>query len=287
MAVVLKKKARDGMLYEATFLPEKGMNLISFKKDEVEIIDQSTRSLFEERYAGLGALIGPHFHHRKEELITAVPFEERFPHIARVKAKGVKEPFSHGIARYAPWNYSAKESLITARITGNDTWNDVLLSSLEGYMFAIYMNVELREDGLFIELSVEADRPSVVGTHYYYALGSQKTFIETDCKDQYFDGKNLVAIPEQWKKQNKVMVPISEALDLGFFPQKTDKYSEVLLHTDTHKVSVRYESHTGESSFQLFHPKDASYVCIEPLSATFPRQPKLSSSGVNLYIEII
>ncbi len=221
MSVTLKKAAKDGTLYEATFLPEKGMNLISFKKGGVEIIDQSTRSLFEERYAGLGALIGPHFHHRKEELITSVPFEERFPHIARVKAKGVKEPFSHGIARYAPWNYSAKENRITARITGNDTWQDVLLSSLEGYIFAVYMDVELREEGLFLELSVEADRPSVVGAHYYYAIGNEKAFIETDIKEQYFDGKNLQPLPEEWKKNARTVIPLHQALDLGFFPQIT------------------------------------------------------------------
>lgn len=277
----------DGQLLEAVFLPSKGMNLISYKKGGIEVIDQTTKTLFDERFAGLGALIGPHFHHRKPEDICPVPFEERFPHIARVKAKGIKEPFSHGIARYVPWHCKAKESSLHAEISGNDTWEGVLLSLLEGCNFAMYMDVELRENGLFIELSVESERPSVVGTHYYYVIGNDSSYVIADAKEKYFDGKSLIAIPASWKDQSKVKVPLKGSLDYGFYPKNSEGYSEVLLHTPSHKVSVRYESHAEETSFQLYHPEGASYVCIEPVSATFPRSPKLLSSGVNVQIEIL
>lgn len=50
----------------ATFLPELGMNLASYKKGDYEAIDQNTQGEFEERFAGLGPLIGPHFHHQKD-----------------------------------------------------------------------------------------------------------------------------------------------------------------------------------------------------------------------------
>jgi hypothetical protein len=97
--IILANKTSTGQNLQAIFLPEKGMNLISYKKDETEVIDQSTRNLFEERFAGLGALIGPHFHHRKTEVIPPIKDESLFPHIARLKAKGIQEPFSHGIDR--------------------------------------------------------------------------------------------------------------------------------------------------------------------------------------------
>jgi len=287
LTIHLKKKAEDGQLLEAVFMPSKGMNLISYKKGGKEVIDQSTRTLFEERFAGLGALIGPHFHHRKPEDICPVPFEERFPHIQRLKAKGVKEPFSHGIARYAPWHCKAEGSSLLANISGNDTMEGVLLSLLEGCNFAMYMDVELRENGLFIELSVESDKPSVIGTHYYYAIENESAYVIAGAQEKYFDGKSLIPVLNEWEDQGKIKVPVKTDLDFGFYPKNSDGYSEVLLHTPSHQVSVRYQSHTEETSFQLFHPKGSSYVCIEPLSATFPRSPKLHCSGVNLQIEIL
>ena len=60
--VILSNKTSKGEVLQATFLPEKGMNMISYKKGTLEVIDQSTKNLFDERFAGLGALIGPHFH---------------------------------------------------------------------------------------------------------------------------------------------------------------------------------------------------------------------------------
>src|SRR5947209_3792431 len=104
--VVLKSQTEKGESMQATFLPEKGMNLVSFKKGNLEVIDQSTLPLFEERFAGLGALIGPHFHRRLPETLPHIADESLFPHIARVKAKGAADPFSHGIGRYAPWTYT-------------------------------------------------------------------------------------------------------------------------------------------------------------------------------------
>jgi hypothetical protein len=284
--ITLRNDSYDGLPLEATFLPSKGMNLISYKKGGIEVIDQTTKALFDERYAGLGALIGPHFHHRSVKDIQSVPFEDRFPHIARVKAKGIKEPFSHGIARYAPWSCSAKGSSLRAKISSDDTWEGVLLSELEGYSFAMYMDVELKSTGLFIELSVEAERPSVVGTHYYYALGSDDCLITADNIETFFDGKDVKNLPKEWRDTQGLCLPIKGAIDSGFFPKNVSNTTSILLHTTTYRLDVTYQSHTDEGSFQIFHPQNASYVCIEPLSATFPRCPKLLSSGVNIEIGI-
>src|SRR5690349_11544962 len=110
--IILENTTHDGSPLQATFLPDKGMNLVSYKKGGVEVIDPSTKSLFEERYAGLGALIGPHFHRRRTDALPKIPDESLFPHIARVKAKGVHDPFSHGIARYAPWKAEKKNNTV-------------------------------------------------------------------------------------------------------------------------------------------------------------------------------
>ncbi len=92
--VWLKGETSGGQLLSARFMPSKGMNLVSLKKGECEAIDQLTKPLFEERYAGLGAMIGPHFHHRLESEIQPVKNASLFP-----QTKGLKESFSHGIGR--------------------------------------------------------------------------------------------------------------------------------------------------------------------------------------------
>lgn len=287
MAIILKSMANDGQPLEAVFLPEKGMNLISFKKGDLEIIDQATLNLFEERSAGLGALIGPHFHHRPKDQIPPVLFEEKFPHIARLKGKGITEPFSHGIARYAPWSYKSSETTIHARISGTDVWNDSLLSSLEGFNFSMYMDVQISSSGLFIELSVDAEKPSVVGFHYYYGIGGTSSYVSSETLNYYYSGDQKMEIPAAWTQKNMLHLPLDSDIDFGFYPKKHSSISEVLLHTQSHRLKIKYQSQTNESSFQIYHPKKASFVCIEPLSATFPRKPKLHSSGVNMYIEIV
>ena len=77
--ITLKSQNTQGDIFEAMFLPDRGMNMISFKRGDVQVIDQSTRSLFEERFAGLGALIGPHFHHRNPAIIPKLKDESLFP----------------------------------------------------------------------------------------------------------------------------------------------------------------------------------------------------------------
>jgi hypothetical protein len=263
------------------------MNLISYRKGSTEVIDLSTRPLFAERYAGLGALIGPHFHHRSDKDILPIPFEERFPHIARVRAKGIKEPISHGIARYAPWEYVSSDTTIKARLKGSDMWEGVLLSSFEGFNFTINMDVELRPEGLFIELSVDAESPSVVGFHYYYALKGALCYITADCKDSYFDGKNLLTLPETSKEGFLYKIPIIGALDHSFYPKSLENKTAINLHTEEYTLTIQYQSHTEESSFQIFHPENSSYVCIEPLSATRPKEPRLKSCGVNQLLTIL
>jgi hypothetical protein len=66
--VTLSNFHSDGSLMTAQFSPGKGMNLTSLRLKNQEILDESTKSLFQQRNGGLGALIGPHFHHRSKVL---------------------------------------------------------------------------------------------------------------------------------------------------------------------------------------------------------------------------
>jgi hypothetical protein len=287
-AIVLEHQTQEGVHLQATFLPEKGMNLISLKKDEIEVIDQSTRNLFEERYAGLGALIGPHFHHRKPQLIPQIKEEQLFPHIARVKAKGIQEPFSHGIARYAPWKAEATVNSVKAQLTGKDTWNGVALSALEGQNFNMRLEAHLQEEGLFLTLSVVSDTASLVGIHYYYALPHGKGKVKSDVQNLVGIEGEFKPIPADWSfdSQQKLTFDLQHEADYTFHPYPDRLKGNILLETELYEIRTRYDCVCSENCWQLYHPKDASFVCIEPISAQDPHHPNLTVSSLNILIEI-
>ena len=270
----------------ATFLPELGMNLASYKKGDLEVIDQNTLAEFEERFSGLGPVIGPHFHRQKEEWITSGYDEDLFPHIARVKKRGIKDPFSHGIARYVPWRYDATETSIVANIEGSDTYKGVPLSRFEGVDFKMTFTADLSEESLGISMSVESKRPSLVGLHYYYALVKKKGTVTSNVQDEYCDQGEFKPIPSKWYKDHQLNFNLKNEADYGFLPYKKDA-GGVLLETGKHKIKVRYQGQGGDICWQLFSPKNSTFACIEPISARNPRKLKATSSSFMAQIEII
>jgi hypothetical protein len=286
--IILEHESASGEMLQATFLPDLGMNLISFKKGALEVMDQSTKTLFDERFAGLGALIGPHFHHRRPEVIPPIKDESLFPHIARIKAKGIQEPFSHGIARYAPWKAEATKTSIKAKLTGKDTWNGVPLSALEGQNFTMAFDVHLQADGLHLDLSVVSDTGSLVGIHYYYHLPKGKGRVTAQVQDKVRIQNVLQPIPTNWKMDlhHRLIFDLDQDADFNFHPYPDTLKGDILLDAEDYKLRTRYTCLCAENSWQLYHPKGASFVCIEPLSAQDPRNPNLTVSSLNIHIEV-
>ena len=284
--IILRHQTEQGDLLQASFLPDQGMNLISFKKGELEIIEQSTRSLFEERYAGLGALIGPHFHRRKPETIPPIEDESLFPHIARVKANGTQDPFSHGISRYAPWKAEATLDSVKATLSGKDKWNGVPLSSLEGQNFNMTLEAKLGEEGMSIHLSVVSDTNSLVGTHYYYALPQGKGKIVSSVQNKMIANEKWQPIPSDWDcdSQQSLIFDLEKEADFTFHPYPDPLKGKILLDTETYQLLVSYKCNNGENCWQLYHPKGASFVCIEPISARNPRHPTLTVSSIDIHL---
>jgi hypothetical protein len=287
--VVLKNKTPEGKILEATFLPEKGMNMISYKLDDLQVIDQSTKALFDERFAGLGALIGPHFHHRNISIIPIIKDENLFPHIARIKAKGIQEPFSHGIARYAPWkDVTATETKLNAILSGKDIWNGISLAELEGQNFKISFIAEMTPYGLQIDLSIASDADSVVGIHYYWHLPKGKGKITSSIKEFYMDQNERKSIPENWdfNSQHLLNFDLHQEADFTFYPFPKALEAKILLDAEIYKLEVQYTSPSQENCWQLYHPINASFVCIEPISSQDPRHPNLTASSLKINLEI-
>lgn len=286
-AITLKNTSPFGKPLQATFLPKGGMNLISYRLGETEVIDQQTRPLYQERMAGLGALIGPHFYHRKE--ISSGYDESLFPHIAKVRVQGTKEPFSHGIARYVPWKFVASDTQIKGQLHGNDLFRGVPLKIFEGQDFKMTFEARLLSSGLFIEYKIESEKPSLVGLHYYFALSGKGT-IHGAVQNTYRDKDEWKPLPKEWTKGNHLHFPLPQEADFGFFPAKktpTDHDYHMILDTQNYSLHIDYNTASNaEVSCQVFHPKGASYVCVEPLSAKFPPKPLLTRSILETKLEI-
>jgi hypothetical protein len=264
------------------------MNLISYRKGPIEVIDQSTKNLFEERFAGLGALTGPHFHHRKPAVIPPIKDESLFPHIARLKAKGITEPFSHGIARYAPWSVTATETKLKAKITGKDTWHGVSLASLEGQNFTMELEAELTPLGLALDLAVTSDTDSVVGIHYYYHLPNGKGKVFSQIQTTYIENNERKPLPSTWNMdaQQHLVFDLDNEADFTFYPFPNPLEGKIILDTEAYQLHTTYSCQSQENAWQLYHPKNASFACIETLSAQDPRHPNLTASRLNIHLEI-
>lgn len=286
--IVLKATSEQGESLEATFLPDKGMNMVSYKKGSIEIIDQSTKNLFDERFAGLGALIGPHFHRRQTSVLPKIADESLFPHIARVKAKGVADPFSHGIARYAPWKATATENSFKATLTGKDTWNGVALSALEGQNFTMHFNALLSPQGLKLDLDVVSDSDSLVGIHYYYHLPQGTGKLISAVQPEYIDNGEKKPLPPSWNggADHVLTFDLNNEADYTFFPYPSPRSGKIILDAGNYKLHTTYTCASSENSWQLYHPKGASFVCIEPLSSQDPRHPNLTVSSIHIDLEI-
>lgn len=287
--VTLTCKSQEGPQLNATFAPSTGMNLISFKKGDCEVIDQSTRALFEERFAGLGALIGPHFHRRRPEILPKISNESLFPHIARVKQKGNIDPFSHGVARYAPWKVvQSTQTTISAIISGKDLWNGVPLSLIEGQSFVMKLFAELTPQGLSLDLSVVGDTDTIVGIHYYYHLPKGHGRVFSSVQPHYLVNGISQLIPPKWglDDQNKLIFDLNREADFTFHPFPNPRSGTMILDAIDYQLKTTYTCSSQENSWQLYHPQGASFVCIEPLSAQDPRHPNLSVSSLHIDLNI-
>ena len=273
----------------AVFSPEHGMNLMQLQVEKKELIAQSTKPLFEERFAGLGSLIGPHFHHRPKEKIMKVPSEELFPHIARVKAKGILEPFSHGIARYAPWKAQVSQNSVTATLRSSDLWNGVSLAQLEGFSFQMNLVASLLTRGIFLDYSVDSETSSVIGFHYYYTLPVSGGRVKAKVEELYFENQRWKPVPDTFLGgDGGLYFDVTQEVDYGFIPRKgAEGLFEIFYENELFTLKISFKTGGEEVSWQLFRPKGGDYICIEPLSARNPRDPISKKSRLQVNIEVL
>lgn len=282
--IFLKTKNERGQKISAQFLPGLGMTLVSFQIDGIEIIDQETKKAFDERRSGLGVLIGPHFYRRNPATLPFIENKERFPFMQKLKEAGSQDPFSHGIGRYAPWNYSQDGNAFEATLSGEDVWEGSLLKDLEGQNFKMTFLGELHSQGLSLKLSVVSDTSSIVGIHYYYRLPRGKGVIYSKVQDKTIENSQKRELPESWKvdDEQNLMYSLDRDTDHTLYPFPNPLHGDILLKTEEYSLRTCYNAPSEESSWQLYHPKGSGFVCIEPNSAQNPRAVNLTASSISI-----
>ncbi len=288
--ITLTNTDATGQKLSATFAPSHGMNLISYRAGELEVIDQATLPFFKERYAGLGPLIGPHFHRREtfpEGFDTSL-----FPHIEKVRKKGTKEPFSHGIARYVPWKFVSSGTQIQAKLKGSDLYKGVPLSTFEGMDFTMTFDARLLSSGLHIVYAIRSSEPSIIGLHTYYAI-SGKSSVHGEVKETYRSGKEWHPLPKEWTggKPHHLQFDLENEADYGFIPLKraeNQHFYRMILDTEQYSLHLDYNTISEEEiSCQIYHPKGETFACVEPLSARYPNLPVLDQNKLEINIQIL
>ncbi|OGN62633.1 MAG: hypothetical protein A3F09_03895 [Chlamydiae bacterium RIFCSPHIGHO2_12_FULL_49_11] len=277
---------QPGVFYEAHFDVERGLNLISLKKGEVDLIEQSTRPIFEERMGGLGPLIGPHFYERREQDIPFTPDASMFPHVRAMQREGKKDMFSHGIARYVQWNEDSTDTTLTAHLSGMDTHHGMTLAALEGFNFRMDFKAHLSSSGLNIDFKCESEgHPCILGLHYYFSVHQPAAFIRLRSEEKYNDKQDWKPLRPEWKREGgRIELPMTDEYDFVFVPKLENGVAHAELIDKSQVLSVSYTPVHSEHSFQIYHPKEAPFVCIEPVSATNARRVTATKNHLKIRI---
>lgn len=288
--VTLSTQTEEGTALEATFLPDRGMTLASYKLGAIETIDQSTKEDFNQFRSGLGALIGPHFYERAARLVPKINHE--FAHEKAMREKKKSDVFSHGVGRYAAWNAEINGNSIHAELSGKDLLEGIPLSEIEGQNFKMIFDILLDPKGLKLNLSVSSDTDSVVGFHYYYAIGKEESAcVRAAVQKTYLDnlnGNKQQPLPSDWNvdSQRVLTYPLTQETDCTFHPYPDLLAGKIVLETESHSLTINTSCPSAENSWQVWHPKGASFACIEPISSQNPRRPNLTVSQISAALEI-
>lgn len=240
--------------------PDMGFAIVSWRLNGREILASETRHRFLKARKGLGPLILPHFN-------QAGPIPQvdvtSFPHVDYLRAGGIDHPFQHGIGRYVPWTTKSTPTSIVGRISGSHTLGGYALRDLTGFDFSALVRYRVFGNRLGVHLSVSGERPVAAGTHFYlsfagaasaevflpnWAGGGTHTVTHEAAVDRVFPVKP----PVQFRVAHTTLRTAGYELDVSF------------------PVGVRPAHSFG--SLIVYSPRDASFVCVEPISYAVPER---------------
>lgn len=240
----------DGERVQAVVAPGMGMSLVRFSVDGEQLLDLKREQAFLDYRKGLGPIILPFFGQRST--FPELDYD-RFVHVEHLRKSNVRDPFQHGVGRYASWAIEEDKNSVTGYLRGDDRLNDFMLRDLTGFDFTASLTYRLVDGALEISFDVSADHTVATGIHFYYDLKNR--------------GTATVKIPQ---KDGITTVRFDRALDDVFQPAEASGEVTCTLETDSYSLDTRIRT-TGapEDTFDsvvVFSPQGESFACIEPVS---------------------
>jgi len=238
----------------ALIAPGLGMSLVEFSLRGESLLDLSRRETFLACRKGLGPLILPHFN-----LSQRVPQVDlsRFPHAAQLEKLGVKDPFQHGVGRYAPWEFEEGAGSVSGKLSGDTRWNGYHLREITGYEFQAKVTYSLGPAGLEIAFDLSGGEPVQAGIHFYYDLKNRST-AEARLPLAGEEGERTVRFEGG---VSQVFTPRPDGEGFATYRLETEAYT-----LDT-TVRVAGDPEETFEAVVLFSPEGERFACVEPLSA--------------------
>ena len=284
-AVYMMMLSDRGNTIEAVVSPEMGMSMLDFSAGGVPLLQKSRKHDFIEGRKGLGPLILPHFNQRASFPAVNEMVAEQAPHTAYLKTEGVNDPFQHGIGRYAQWNFETsctdKGARVTGKLTGAHEYQGVPLMELTGFDFTAFVTYTLSDGNISVRFDITGAEPVTAGIHFYYRLPDQEESRAALSVEEI--GKNndesLFEFSSHQRDGRFYTMTLADDIDTLFTPVKEEgPYARYKLITSEYRLDTRVRAEGDPAktfdSVTLFHPADADFVCIEPLSDANPLTPR-------------
>jgi galactose mutarotase-like enzyme len=239
----------------ALISPGLGMSLVAFSVDSVSILDEGRLRPFLDVRKGLGPIIVPHF---GESDFTPTMDLGAIPHVAKLSALGVKDPFQHGVGRYSAWTFTAEKRKVRGTIEGTTRLAGIPLADLEGFGFKSTVTYELDAEGLKISFDLIGEKPVAAGIHFYYDLINRQTAVAELPVEEAPAGEQVLRL--DFRQAHNTIYHPRRTNDLCTYRLTTDRYT---LETT---VRVRGQESQTFDCVILHSPDGVPYACIEPVS---------------------
>jgi galactose mutarotase-like enzyme len=270
---------------EAVVSPDLGMSLLDFSIGHVPILQKSRKKDFLHGRKGLGPLILPHFNQRPS--FPSIPDEvmDLIPHVDYLKKNGVKDPFQHGIGRYAQWSAETRctdtQVSVTGSITGTSEYQGVALKEIVGFDFTAFITYILSEGNLTVKFDITGNEPVTAGIHFYYRLpekGDSRTVLSVEEIGKN-DDESLFEFSDHQKDGRFYSLPLEGHIDTEFTPVREEgAHARYKLITPEYRLDTKVLTEGDPEytfdSVVVFHPEGSDFVCIEPLSDGNPLTPR-------------
>jgi galactose mutarotase-like enzyme len=255
----------------ATYVPEANMLCASLKVDSVERLDQRKGV---EAYATSGSTMGIPLLYPWANRLGARSFDAASMHVeipddpGRIHVDETGTPIHGVIPALMPFDASTPTE---GTITGTLSWTSDELLALFPFAHELELTATVEHHALSVATTVTAAHgnpvPVSFGFHpYLKLLGAPRTewTVELPSCNALTLDERMLPTGERKPHQEQTLRLAEHAFDNAY--ELTTEQARFRASADAQRITVEFE--TGYRFAQVFSPRDADFVCFEPMTAT-------------------